>query len=469
MGVFKRFERRLEGAVGNAFARVFGGKIVPAEVEDALQREADLAVRDVDGYPLVPNRYILTVSEADLTNLTADTDLGLKAFARHLDGYIADQGWQAYGEIAVELESSGSLHTGQFRTHSAFDPDGGAQPAPMPAPSRPGAAPMADDPSSPRPSTPRPAAPQGRPDPGPQAAPPPRDPYGQYPPAEQGHRSPPPPPARPYDDGPVAPHPGPAAYGPGEPHPGYQDRPQPQQPYDERGYRAPDRGRGVPDYDYDYDYGGADHGEYPRSAPQYPPQQPAYPAPGDRYGRPEPAGEPYGRSERYAAQYPADPYDQAAPPARPAPGHADQPGYGDRAGYPEHQGYPEQPGQADPGYGDRPYPAPTGERPGYGEPVYTPPVGYTVSLQLQDGSGRSLTLAHGSNVIGRGQDAQFRIPDTGVSRRHIDVQWDGSVALLVDLQSTNGTTVNGTPVQEWQLADRDVIRVGHSELVVYVH
>src|SRR5699024_1057016 len=174
VGVFKRFERRLEGAVGNAFARVFGGKIVLAEVEDALQREADLAVRDVDGYPLAPNRYVLTVSEADLTNLTADTDLGLRAFARHLDGYIADQGWQTYGEVAVELESSGSLHTGQFRTHSAFDPDGGAQPAPMPAPSRSGAAPMADDPSSPRPSAPRPAAPQGRPDPGPQAAPPPR-------------------------------------------------------------------------------------------------------------------------------------------------------------------------------------------------------------------------------------------------------------------------------------------------------
>lgn len=459
MGVFKRFERRLEGAVGNAFARVFGGKIVPAEVEDALQREADLAVRDVDGYPLVPNRYILTVSEADLTNLTADTDLGLKAFARHLDGYIADQGWQTYGEVAVELESSGSLHTGQFRTHSAFDPDGGAQPAPMPAPSRPGAAPMADDPSAPRPGAqhsdaqhsgapysgaddrPQPergGAPADRPGP---------DPYGQYPPAPQGHgRPPPPPPARPhYDERGAAAYPGPdGADDRAQDQPGYGDRAHPQQPYDEHGYRAPDRGYRVPDYDYDY-------GEYRRSAPQYPPQQPAYrPEPADDpYGQQDPYGrqDPYARPDRYAEQYPADPYDHPAPPP-PPPGPP--PGYQDQQ------------------YGDGPYPVP-GDRPGYGEPVYTPPVGYTVSLQLQDGSGRSLTLAHGSNVIGRGQDAQFRIPDTGVSRRHIDVQWDGSVALLVDLQSTNGTTVNGTPVQEWQLADRDVIRLGHSELVVYVH
>ena len=72
-------------------------------------------------------------------------------------------------------------------------------------------------------------------------------------------------------------------------------------------------------------------------------------------------------------------------------------------------------------------------------------------------------------MIGRGQDAQFRLPDTGVSRRHLEIRWDGQTALLQDLNSTNGTTVNNAPVQEWQLADGDVIRVGHSEIVVRVH
>ena len=78
-------------------------------------------------------------------------------------------------------------------------------------------------------------------------------------------------------------------------------------------------------------------------------------------------------------------------------------------------------------------------------------------------------MREGANVIGRGQDAQFRLPDTGVSRRHVEVRWDGQVALLSDLNSTNGTTVNNAPVQEWQLADGDVIRVGHSEIIVRVH
>ena len=40
-GLVQRFERRLEATVDNAFARVFGGSIVPQEVEALLRREAD--------------------------------------------------------------------------------------------------------------------------------------------------------------------------------------------------------------------------------------------------------------------------------------------------------------------------------------------------------------------------------------------------------------------------------------------
>ena len=87
------------------------------------------------------------------------------------------------------------------------------------------------------------------------------------------------------------------------------------------------------------------------------------------------------------------------------------------------------------------------------------------SLSLDDGSGRTYDLTPGSHVIGRGQESSFRLPDTGVSRRHLEINWDGHTATLSDLGSTNGTTVNGNPVQTWQLGDGDVIRVGHSSLV----
>ena len=123
--------------------------------------------------------------------------------------------------------------------------------------------------------------------------------------------------------------------------------------------------------------------------------------------------------------------------------------------------YPQNPGQP-----------PGGGYGGYAQPPAQgdyPSAGHAITLQLDDGSGRTYQLREGANVIGRGQDAQFRLPDTGVSRRHLEIRWDGQVALLSGLNSTNGTTVNNAPVQEWQLADGDVIRLGHSEIIVRVH
>ncbi|WP_412766412.1 FHA domain-containing protein [Corynebacterium auriscanis] len=89
-----------------------------------------------------------------------------------------------------------------------------------------------------------------------------------------------------------------------------------------------------------------------------------------------------------------------------------------------------------------------------------------VILHLRDGSDRKYWLQEGSNIIGRGNGVDLRIPDTGVSRQHADIVWDGYDAVLTDLNSTNGTTVNDTPVENWLLADGDLIVVGHSEILV---
>jgi len=125
-------------------------------------------------------------------------------------------------------------------------------------------------------------------------------------------------------------------------------------------------------------------------------------------------------------------------------------------------GYGQQGGGYDQGYGGGGY----GQQGGYAPPaVQTGARPLTASLQLDDGSNRNYSLKQGGNVVGRGQDADFRLPDTGVSRRHLEITWDGQSATLADLGSTNGTTVNGTPVQTWQLADGDVVRIGHSSLV----
>ena len=142
------------------------------------------------------------------------------------------------------------------------------------------------------------------------------------------------------------------------------------------------------------------------------------------------------------------------------PAQGQQPAYGyEQQGY-EQQGYAQQPGY-DQGYA---------QQPGYGyDQGYGHPGGYApaaITLLLEDGSNRTFQLREGSNVIGRGQDAQFRLPDTGVSRRHVEIRWDGSTAMLTDLNSTNGTTVNDVQVNSWELADGDRIRIGHSDITV---
>lgn len=109
------------------------------------------------------------------------------------------------------------------------------------------------------------------------------------------------------------------------------------------------------------------------------------------------------------------------------------------------------------------YPQPTGyEPPPYAEPPRRP--AYRAQLVV-DGTPRSLELRNGSNIVGRGADSDLQLMDQGVSRRHADVHVADGHASVYDLGSTNGTSVNGHPVQSQQLQHGDVIRVGHTRLV----
>jgi len=57
-GLVQRIERKLEVGVGDAFARVFGGSIVPREVEAMLRREAAEGIRPVAGDRLLASERI---------------------------------------------------------------------------------------------------------------------------------------------------------------------------------------------------------------------------------------------------------------------------------------------------------------------------------------------------------------------------------------------------------------------------
>ena len=83
--------------------------------------------------------------------------------------------------------------------------------------------------------------------------------------------------------------------------------------------------------------------------------------------------------------------------------------------------------------------------------------------------GRVLEVSSEKVTVGRLDDNKFCLAEPSVSSHHCELVLKGDEILVKDLNSTNGTTVNNAPVQEWQLADGDVIRLGHSEIVVRVH
>jgi pSer/pThr/pTyr-binding forkhead associated (FHA) protein len=78
-------------------------------------------------------------------------------------------------------------------------------------------------------------------------------------------------------------------------------------------------------------------------------------------------------------------------------------------------------------------------------------------------SGAAFELVH-EVVLGRSAGADIQLEDTFASSRHARIARQGSVMVLEDLGSTNGTFLNGEPLRGPQpLHHGDRIRIGETE------
>jgi hypothetical protein len=68
-------------------------------------------------------------------------------------------------------------------------------------------------------------------------------------------------------------------------------------------------------------------------------------------------------------------------------------------------------------------------------------------------------------VLGRGHEADVRIADASVSRRHAEVRYDGERVLVEDLGSTNGTSVNGERIARATLVAGDRLTLGAATVI----
>jgi hypothetical protein len=89
-------------------------------------------------------------------------------------------------------------------------------------------------------------------------------------------------------------------------------------------------------------------------------------------------------------------------------------------------------------------------------------------LFLPDGTTLDVPLARERTTIGRRADNDICLPNLAVSGEHAVVVTILADSFLEDLNSTNGTLVNGSPIAKHFLRDRDQIDIGRHRLVYCV-
>jgi hypothetical protein len=137
VSVLQRFEKRLEGLVEGAFAKVFKGVVHPVEILNAMQREAEAHKAILaGGRTLVPNRYVIDLSPYDHSRLAPYAAALAQELAQSQAEFIGEQGWTVYGDVIVEIERGEGLDTGMFRVTAEVytGGDGPGAPSPYDAP-----------------------------------------------------------------------------------------------------------------------------------------------------------------------------------------------------------------------------------------------------------------------------------------------------------------------------------------------
>ena len=88
-----------------------------------------------------------------------------------------------------------------------------------------------------------------------------------------------------------------------------------------------------------------------------------------------------------------------------------------------------------------------------------------LKITLPGGITASHDLSDGSITLGRVSDNAIQIDDASVSSHHAELTRDGDDYILRDLDSTNGTRVNGVSHREGKLKDGDEITFGEIEVL----
>src|SRR5690349_18020121 len=90
-----------------------------------------------------------------------------------------------------------------------------------------------------------------------------------------------------------------------------------------------------------------------------------------------------------------------------------------------------------------------------------------ITLRVLDGAdrGKAFVNLRTPVTIGREEGNTIQLNDERVSRFHVKIQEDLEKIVITDLESTNGTKVNGEEIQLRILRYGDVVGIGRTTLV----
>ncbi len=70
-------------------------------------------------------------------------------------------------------------------------------------------------------------------------------------------------------------------------------------------------------------------------------------------------------------------------------------------------------------------------------------------------------------TLGRGENASVVIDDARCSRIHTAIRYWDDIFIIRDMNSSNGTLINGEQIKVCQLEPGDIIKIGDTELTCY--
>ncbi|MEV0157717.1 FhaA domain-containing protein [Micromonospora sp. NPDC050686] len=122
VGPATRFESGLRGLVRRAFRRTPTGPLLPVELVSGIRDEVVERRTVLDGFILVPNRYVLGLSPFDWDRMKPYQEALTNELVAWLAEYVAEQQWRVLGELSIVVEVDPQLVTGRIRIVSRIEP-----------------------------------------------------------------------------------------------------------------------------------------------------------------------------------------------------------------------------------------------------------------------------------------------------------------------------------------------------------